>query len=179
MLPACAYPLIFFADWSYAYLVDSRHIPSAVVLALLLIDGAAPAAGFGLARRVLRREALGVDPVAHAAALALAIVPFGVALLLSILLSPRLAVEGTLAMVTGAFGTSPLWKSPLGYVLVWLAGTVGCGAWLTARALGMAKTNTPHNVASPPSPPKQRFLGDSGRKQRGPTRSGVPKGGAH
>jgi hypothetical protein len=135
-LPACAYPVLFFSDWSYAYLIDSRSIPSALVLALLLLDAAAPAAGFVLARRVLAREALGEDTAAHTAALALAIVPLGVAVILGVALAPRLATEGTYAMVRGDFGTSPLWRSPLGYALVWLAACIAAGAYFTARAVG-------------------------------------------
>jgi hypothetical protein len=136
--PACAYPVLFFADWSYAYLIDSRSVPSALVLALLLIDAAAPAAGFLLARRALAREALGEDTAAHTAALALAIIPLGVAVIIGVALAPRLATEGTYAMVRGDFGTSPLWRSPLGYVLVWLTGCIAAGAYLTARALAAA-----------------------------------------
>lgn len=135
LAPACAYPLLFFPDWAYAYLFDSRSIPSAVVLALLLLDVAAPAAGYVLARRALAREALGVDAPAHAAALAAAIVPAGVAVIVGVALAPRLATVGNFAMVRGDFGTAPLWRSPLGYALVWMTACIGAGAWLTSRAL--------------------------------------------
>lgn len=135
LAPACAYPLLFFPDWAFAYLIDSRSIPSALVLALLIVDAAAPAAGFVLARKALSKEALGEDPAAHAAALALAILPAGAAVLISVALAPRLATEGSFAMVRGQFGTSPLWKSPLGYALVWMGACVVAGAWLTARAM--------------------------------------------
>lgn len=136
--PACAYPLLFFPDWAFAYLIDARQMPSAITLALILIDAAAPAAGFLLARRALAKEALGEDPTAHAVALSLAILPAGAAVLASVALGPRLAIEGTFAMVHGAFGVAPLWKSPLGYALVWMAACIGAGAWLTGRALSAA-----------------------------------------
>ena len=135
LAPACAYPLLFFPDWAFAYLFDSRSLPSAVVLALVLLDAAAPAAGFLLARRALAREALGQDAPAHAAALALAALPAGAAALVSVALAPRLATVGNIAMVRGDFGTAPLWRSPLGYALVWMIACIGAGAWLTARAL--------------------------------------------
>jgi hypothetical protein len=173
LAPACAYPLLFFADWSYAYVIDSRSVPSAVVLALLLVDAAAPAAGFLLARRALAREALGEDPAAHAVALALAVVPAGVAVLLGVLLGPRLAIEGTLAMVRGDFGIAPLWKSPLGYALVWMSACVGAGAWLTARALAAASAKRePVALAAsePPPPAARRFLG-ARDKERGRPRT--------
>ncbi len=145
LAPACAYPVLFFPDWACAYLIDSRSIPSALVLALLLVDAAAPAAGFLLARKALSREALGEDPAAHAAALALAVLPAGAAVLISVALAPRLATEGTFAMVRGAFGTSPLWKSPLGYALVWMGACVIAGTWLTGRALAA----TAQRIATP------------------------------
>lgn len=165
--PACAYPLLFFPDWSFAYLVDSRSIPSALVLALLLVDAAAPAAGFVTARKALAREALGEDPAAHAAALALAIVPAGAAVLISVALAPRLATEGTFAMVRGEFGTSPLWKSPLGYALVWMGAGVVAGAWITGRALASASQRGAEKVTAAPaeSPPKT-YLGAK-KKRRG------------
>lgn len=166
LAPACAYPLLFFPDWAFAYLIDSRSIPSALVLALVLVDAAAPAAGFLLARRALSREALGEDPPAHAAALALAILPAGVAVLISVALAPRLATEGTFAMVRGAFGTSPLWKSPLGYALVWMGACVAGGAWLTGRALAAAaqRTATPTASETPESAAPKAYLG--GKKKR-------------
>lgn len=162
LAPVCAYPLLFFTDWSFAYLIDSRSVPSAVSLMLLLVDVACPAAGFLVARRVLAREALGEDPGAHAAALALAIVPAGVAVLLGVLLGPRLAIEGTLAMVRGSFGIAPLWRSPLGYALVWMGACLGAGAWFTARALVAVSGKGEGAIAAgveTPAPAPQRLLG--------------------
>lgn len=165
--PACAYPVLFFPDWSYAYLIDSRSVPSALVLALILADVVAPAAGFLVARRALAREALGEDPAAHAAALALAVGPAAVACIVIAALSPRLATEGTFAMVRGDFGTSPLWRSPLGYALVWMSACIGAGAWLTARALaatsrarGAAAVPVASEDRPAPAPPQRKpFLG--------------------
>lgn len=168
LAPACAYPVLFFPDWAVAYLVDSRAIPSAVTLALVLAIAAAPAAGFVAARRALAREALGEDAGAHATALALAIAPAGVAALLGVALSPRLATVGSLAMVRGDFGTAPLWRSPLGYALVWMTACVGAGAWLTGRAMRAAaekkKPAAPAGPTSEPPAPKP-YLG--ARRKRG------------
>ncbi|MFO0590721.1 MAG: hypothetical protein U0441_24470 [Polyangiaceae bacterium] len=147
--PACAYPLLFFPDWAFAYLFDARGVPSAITLALVLIDAAAPAAGFLLARRALAKEALGEDPTALAVALSLAILPAGAAVLASVALGPRLAIEGTYAMVHGAFGVAPLWKSPLGYALVWMAACIGAGAWLTGRTLAAAARTAAELVPAP------------------------------
>jgi len=149
--PACGYPLLFFPDWSFAYLFDSRSLPSAVALALLITDALAPAAGFVLARRALARESVGEDPKAHATALALAIVPGGLALILSVALAPRLATEGTFAMVRGDFGTAPLWRSPLGYALVWMGACVVAGVWLTGRALAASKPRDGSAAAQEPT----------------------------
>lgn len=157
--PACAYPLLFFPDWAHAYLFDSRSLPSAVVLALLLVDAAAPAVGHVLARRALAREALGEDAPARAAALTLAVAPAAVAALVGVALAPRLATVGNFAMVRGDFGTAPLWRSPLGYALVWMTACIGAGAWLTARTLLAIAERTrrpaaPSGTSTEPPAPK-------------------------
>jgi hypothetical protein len=156
--PACAYPVLFFPDWAFAYLFDARSLPSAVVLALLLLDAAAPAAGHVLARRVLAREALGENAPAHAAALGLVLLPAGIAAIAGVALAPRLATVGNYAMVRGEFGTEPLWRSPLGYALVWMMACIAAGAWLTTRALlTMAeKRKVPAVVGLPGEPPAPR-----------------------
>lgn len=179
LAPVCAYPLLFFPDWAYAYAGDSRKVPSALVLALILLDIAAPAAGHFIARRALAREALGEDAPAHAAALALVLGPVGVAALLSVALAPRLATVGNLAMVRGDFGTAALWRSPLGYSLVWMAACLGAGAWLTARALSAIAKMDGRSAAGPkgldtakgasfePSAAKARRLGAGRKGSRG------------
>lgn len=168
LAPACAYPLLAFPDWACAYLLDARRVPSAVVLALLLLDAAAPPAGFLLARRVLAREALGEDRAAHASALALAIAPAGAAVAVSLALAPRLATVGSFAMVRGDFGTAPLWRSPLGYALVWMAACVGAGAWLTARALLAADPRPPRGApaAAPRKVAPKPYLGGRRKVER-------------
>jgi len=47
--PINAYFLAFEADWSYAYFVDTRRIPSALQLALVLLDAASVPVGFVVA----------------------------------------------------------------------------------------------------------------------------------
>ena len=44
--PVCSYFLAFAPDWSYAYLVDSEHLPSTVDLGLVLLNVTAVPAGF-------------------------------------------------------------------------------------------------------------------------------------
>jgi len=41
-----AYFLAFEADWSYAYFIDTRRIPSALELALVLLDAVSVPVGF-------------------------------------------------------------------------------------------------------------------------------------
>ncbi|MBK8257676.1 MAG: hypothetical protein IPK82_34025 [Polyangiaceae bacterium] len=153
--PACAYPLLFFPDWAFAYWVDAKHIPSAFTLALLLIDALAPAVGYFLARRALDREVVGENVPAHTAALALIVVPAGIALVLSIAFFPSLATVGTRAMVRGDFGAEPLWRSALGFGLVWLLACIGIGAWRTALALserGPKAPGAPLDADQKPAP---------------------------
>lgn len=172
--PACAYPLLFFPDWAFAYIIDARSIPSALTLALLLLDAAAPGLGFLLARRALAKEALGEDPTAHTIALSLAILPAGAAVLVSVALGPRLAIEGTYAMVHGAFGVAPLWKSPLGYALVWMGACVAAGAWLTGRALlasSSSRADTHFTAMTAPITEPKTYLGAK-RSKGAPRASG-------
>jgi hypothetical protein len=127
--PAAAYFLLFAGDWSFAYLVDNRDVPSAVSLLLVLFDAAALVFGFTLGRRALRRRSL--------AALGwLTLAPMAVAVGFVLVLHRRLGVDATFDQVESDFGLRPLPGSPLGYAILWMDALVVAGAVFTARALG-------------------------------------------
>lgn len=146
--PVCAYFLLFASDWAYAYLVDSRRVPSALTLVLIVIDGLLVPAGFVVAQRAFFHRAERI-------ATALAAVPLGTAVVTLILAARRLSLDGSYFQVTSRFGTRPLNASPLGLAVVWMLGMVVVGAALTVRALSLrmqlgAPARNQHNVETPP-----------------------------
>lgn len=161
--PACAYFLVFAGDWSYAYLVDARRVPSAIELVLVAADGAAVVAGFVLARRRLAARAFG-------AAIALVAAPLGVALVAALVLAPRLAVEGTYAQFHGDYGTRPLVGGPVGIAVVWMGAVVAIGAFVAARALRFAAPSRRGRSHAPAPEAPKRLLGVRGAtaRDRGP-----------
>jgi hypothetical protein len=126
--PACAYFLIFAGDWSLSYLVDSRAVPSAVSLLLVVLDAALVVAGFTAGYRAARQRAQRV-------LLGLSIVPAAMALTLVLGLFSRLRVEGTFHQVSARFGTQPVAGGPLGYAILWMDAMIVAGAVIAARAL--------------------------------------------
>lgn len=126
--PICAYFIVFAADWSLAYVVDSRAIPSAIGLLLVVTDAISVMAGAEIARRLARRGALSVAAALASAALA-------PALLFALLFRARLAIEGTFHQVHSDFGTLPVAGGPLGYALLWMALLLAAGLALTVRLL--------------------------------------------
>jgi hypothetical protein len=126
--PIAAYFLAFAPDWSYAYLIDSQRLPSAVDLALALLNAASVPAGFAVAARRASAKRLG-------SLLRLAAVP-GLILLVFLLLSlQRLSVHATYAQFHGDFGTRSVAGSPLGYALLWMASILGASIAWTIRWL--------------------------------------------
>jgi hypothetical protein len=121
--PICSYFLAFAPDWSYAYLVDSERLPSAVDLALVLVNAASVPVGFLLgARRVQGRALNSLTRLAFA--------PCVLALLFLAVTIKRLGVEASYAQYHGDFGIQPLAGSPLGYGVLWmLAVLTGAVAW--------------------------------------------------
>src|SRR4051812_11074551 len=53
-VPVCAYFLAFASDWSLSYLVDSRAVPSAALLVLVVANGALVVLGFWAGHRAVR-----------------------------------------------------------------------------------------------------------------------------
>ena len=126
--PVCGYFLAFSPDWSFAYLVDSRRLPSAVDLALVLVDVASVPAGFAAALRKARARHLRWVALA-------AVLPAAGALLAMLALLPRLGVHATYAQYHGDFGTRAAAGSELGYALLWMHAVLIAGVLWTARAL--------------------------------------------
>ncbi|WP_437736231.1 hypothetical protein [Sorangium sp. So ce1335] len=190
--PVCAYFLVFAPDWSFAYLVDTRRIPSAVDLVLLLLDAASVPAGFAAAHRFASRA--GGRPTAQGAVRALAVFgggPIAVALVAVLALSRRLALDGTYRQVEGDFGVHPVAGGPLGYALLWMYTMLAAGFAVTVSALlrrersdrggekaeapraprARAVPSEPARAADPPRPasarPERRLgLGKGGRSNR-------------
>jgi hypothetical protein len=138
--PVCAYFLIFAPDWSFAYLVDTRRIPSALDLVLLLLDAGSVPAGFIAACG----PASGAPTVAAGrfsaqrsvrTAAVLAGVPLAIALLAVLFLSRRLAMDGTYRQVEGDFGVHQVAGGPLGYALLWMHTMLAAGFIVTVRGL--------------------------------------------
>lgn len=126
--PVCAYFLLFAPDWTYAYLVPSAAVPSALELLLVAVDGASVVAGFALCRRWSSRGA--VRPL-----LLLAFAPVGLVLVTVVALHHRLRVEGTFREFSASFGLEPLSGSPIGYALLWMAAMLAIGVMVTAREI--------------------------------------------
>ena len=126
--PASGYFVAFDGDWAFAYLVNTQQMPSAVVLALVLVDASSVPAGFVFAAPHARRRRLG-------AVLALAAVPGGLAALCTLIFSRRLGVAATYSQFHGDFGTRSVTGTALGYALVWMNGILALAVSLTVREL--------------------------------------------
>jgi hypothetical protein len=155
--PVCAWFIVFAGDWAIFYLDDSRAVPSALWLVLIVLDTVAVVAGFTVAYRAARRRAdrtllaLGAGP----AALALALVLWFVA---------RLRVDGTFHQVSASFGTRPVAGGPLGYAVLWMGAMTVAGMVVAARALAGRLPSAPRSrwgtgsqAGEPPKPPPQAF----------------------
>jgi hypothetical protein len=156
--PACAYFLIFAGDWSLAYVIDSRTIPSAAGLALALLDAAAVPLGLLAARRALGRRS-------SRAPMLLGVVPAVLAVGLILALFPRLRVEGTFHQVRSDFGTQPVAGGPLGYAILWMNGMIVAGFLTAVRAMsgrGIDRAKEPVAEAPPAAP--QSYLGRRNRR---------------
>ncbi|MDI1445490.1 hypothetical protein [Polyangium sp. 6x1] len=165
--PVSAYFTVFAADWSFAYLVDGRAIPSALQLLLVFLDAAAPVLGFLAGRRALAHRSL--------AALAwLAALPLVAATIPLVALHARFGIDATYDQVQSDFGTRPLPGSPLGYAILWMDAILVAGAVFTARALSTfdvagvlparpGRPAPPEPPSEPPSEEPPRFLGRTRR----------------
>ena len=105
--------MAFEADWSYAYFIDTRRIPSALQLALVLLDAASVPVGFV------------VGCIARASAQARSLCSRSVRRRLdradwhrSFRRTP--SIQASYAQFHGDFGTRPVAGSSLGYALLWM-----------------------------------------------------------
>jgi hypothetical protein len=126
--PVSAYFLAFESDWSYAYFIDTRRIPSAIQLALVVIDTVSAPLGFLVATPHAKSRKLG--PLFTLALPLVALALAGVAATTS-----RLSVQGSYAQFQGDFGTRPVAGSSLGYALLWMDMVLALGALWTCRQL--------------------------------------------
>ena len=139
--PVAGYFAAFATDWSFAYFVEGRLVPSALSLALVLLAAGAIVGGFIAGRRALERHAPG--ELAWLAGFPLAIVLVTVTALYD-----RLGVDANYDQFTSNFGREPLFTSRLGLAVVWMDGIVAAGAVLTARWL--APNRMPGQTPPPP-----------------------------
>jgi hypothetical protein len=126
--PISGYFLAFEADWSFAYWVDSRHMPLAVPLALVLLDMVSIPLGFIAAAAPARKRRLG-------GLLALGAAPTVVVLALLLRAAGRLSVHASYAQFHGDFGIRPIAGSSLGHALLWMDTVLALGIAWTSREL--------------------------------------------
>ncbi len=152
--PACAYFMVFAGDWSLFYLADSRTVPSALLLLVLVADAAAVPLGLYAGLHAARRHASRVVVGLAAAPMAIVIA------ILAAFVHP-LRVDGTFQQVSAGFGTRPVAGGPLGAAVAWAWVMIGLGAILAGRAHveGPAAT-TPGPRPAPARP--RRYLDRAG-----------------
>lgn len=126
--PVAGYFAAFATDWSFAYFIDGRLVPSAISLLLVFVAAGSVVAGFVAGRHALGRHAPG--ELAWLAGL-----PLGVALVFVIAMYDRLGVDATYDQFVSNFGREPLFTSRLGLAVVWMDGIAAVGAIITARWL--------------------------------------------
>jgi hypothetical protein len=126
--PACGYFLAFAEDWSYAYLVDGRSIPSAVELVVVVADAASVVAGFAAAARGGRARSI-------RRTVGLAAVPLAASGLFVLGAYRRLRVDATFLRFQSDFGLQPVAGGRLGYALIWTWAMVALGFYLTYRGI--------------------------------------------
>jgi hypothetical protein len=124
--PIGSYFLAFEADWSYAYFIDTRRIPSALQLALVLLDAASVPVGFVVAASHARARKL--VPLLTLGTPAALLVLIGIAAF-----AGRLSIQASYAQFHGDFGTRPVAGSSLGYALLWMDMLLVLGSVWTIR----------------------------------------------
>ncbi|MCC7540345.1 MAG: hypothetical protein IT379_29280 [Deltaproteobacteria bacterium] len=97
VVPVSLYFYVFHGDWTLLYVVDARHVPSALAVLLFAIEVAIGVGGFAAAAALVRGQR---RTLAYVLAGAVSTVMFlGVALL-----SARMSVVGTYGQFRGGFG---------------------------------------------------------------------------
>jgi hypothetical protein len=126
--PVAGYFLAFETDWSFAYWVDARRIPSAIQLTLMLLDAVSVPLGFIAAASSAGKRHLG-------ALLVLGTPPTVVVLACLLRAAARLSVHASYAQFHGDFGTRPIAGSSLGHALLWMDTVLALGIAWTSREI--------------------------------------------
>jgi uncharacterized membrane protein len=126
--PAAAYFLVFHGDWAMVYLVNSQRLPSAIILALVLLDAAMVPLGFMMGAPLARQRKM-------KNLLTMAAGPAFIVLVLVLVSARRIGVSATYTQFHGDFGVSSIAGTPLGYAIVWVNGVLAAAAVLTFRQL--------------------------------------------
>jgi hypothetical protein len=126
--PISGYFLAFETDWSFAYWADSRQIPSALQLTLVLLNMASVPLGFIAAASPARKRRLGT-------LLALGLPPILIVLAFLLRAAGRLSVHASYAQFHGDFGIRPIAGSSLGHALLWMDTMLALGIVWTNREL--------------------------------------------
>lgn len=138
--PAAGYFAMFAPDWSFAYLIEGRQVPSALSLTIVLASASAVVGGFIASRRALERHA--PNELAWLAGCPLALVIIALAALHN-----RVGIAATYEQFTLEFAREPIFTSRLGFAIAWIDGIIIAGASFTARWLVPS--------SAPPSRPGQ------------------------
>ena len=126
--PFAGYFVTYVTDWSLAYAVDGRRVPSALLLLFVLVDIASVPAGFAVgAVRAREHRLFSLWP--------LATVPLALAAVAVAVFSRKLAVYGTYAQITRSFGVVPLAGSQAGWAILWFFACLACAVAWTIREL--------------------------------------------
>ena len=126
--PFAGYFLTYAPDWSFAYELDARRVPSAALLLLVLVDIAIVPIGFAVgALRARHRRLVPILPFIT--------VPLAIAAVLVAVFSRKLAMYGSFGQVTRGFGAVPLAGSPVGYAVLWFDACLVLAAFQTTREL--------------------------------------------
>ena len=126
--PTAGYFMAFHGDWSFAYLANTERLPSAVILALILLDVVTIPLGFAVGAPLVRRKHIRQW-------LVMAGVPSFVALVIALLLARRLGVSASYTQYHGDFGVTSVAGTALGYAIVWMNGILALAIALTVRKL--------------------------------------------
>ncbi len=126
--PIAGYFVAFHGDWSFAYVVNTSRLPSAIILTLAMVDAVSVPAGFLVATAQARRRRL-------PQILSLGAVPTVLSAIILLMLARRLGTSATYAQYHGDFGTQSIAGTSLGYALVWMNGVLAVAVTLTIREI--------------------------------------------
>ena len=133
LMPAVAYFVAFYPDWSYAYIAPAARVPSAIDLLLVLAIGAIPSLTYAWVVGALRRHAVRI-------VIRVAITLVTAAVVVGAVLSPRLLVSATTQGYADAVEVVPLGGTSLGVSIFWIDACLAAGTIWAARKLRQVGT---------------------------------------